>query len=193
MTVVFNIQIKKGFDIETNRLAHWTSVSTWLRMDVLQSRRSKYLKTGRVTDHKLDYDHCSSLETRPCEKNCTVRGVRSSDHWCRSIWCKVKDRIWLKRRNDPHSHSHRPSATVTPPPPSVRQAQIRKHFKPRRPSPSGCKPNIDPTTVFPPARYDVITGITRPSPKTGNPLATAVRVIRFPCHNPAMRFVSTDG
>lgn len=80
-----------------------------------------------------------------------------------------------------------------PPPAPVRQAQIRKHFKPRRPSPSGCKPSIDPTTVFPPARYDVITGITKPSAKTENPLAKAVRVIRFPCHKPAMRFVSTDG
>lgn len=79
-----------------------------------------------------------------------------------------------------------------PPPQPVRQAQIRKHFKPRRPSPSGCKPSIDPTTVFPPARYDVITGITRPSAKMVNPLAKGVRVIRFTCHNPAMRFVSTD-
>jgi len=79
----------------------------------------------------------------------------------------------------------------TPHPPPVRQAQIRKHFKPKRPSPSGCKPSIDPTTVFPPARY-VIKGITRPSAKTGNPLAKAVRVIWFPCHNQAMRSVSTD-
>jgi hypothetical protein len=114
MTVVFNTQIKKGLDTETDRLTDRPSVSTWIRLDVPQSRGSKYLKTGRVTDQKLDHDHCSRLETRPCEKNYTARGVRSSDYWCRGKWCKVKGRIWLKRRIGPNSH--RPPATVTPPP-----------------------------------------------------------------------------